>query len=274
MLRRLTLLLALVTATGVVPTTSAYAWGREGHEVVADIAEAYLSDGARRQVRDLLALENHTNLDQVSSWADFVRSQRPQTGRWHFVDTPISAEAYDAARDCSGGNCVVAKIVEFENVLAASRAPTQERLEALKWVVHFVGDVHQPLHAANDNDKGGNMVPVAGFPGHANLHRIWDTDLLEEDDPDARHLAQRLMGTITSTEITDWQNSSPEDWANESHRIARDVVYGMLPKDRAADVPVVIDAAYRDAAHKVIESQLERAGVRLARVLNGVLGAE
>ena len=258
----------------VLPLTPALAWGVEGHAVVADIAEARLTESARRQVHALLDADGKTSLDQIASWADMVRMQRRDTGPWHYVDIPLEADRYDPARDCPDGQCVVAKIADFQKVLAASNTVTPERVEALKWVVHFVGDVHQPLHAEDHDDKGGNEVPVAGFGKRANLHSIWDTDFIEQDDPDASDLTKRLNARITAAQIRDWEASQPADWANESHRIAQEVGYGMLPTMPllgTRPMPEEIDAAYRKAATEAIEHRLQQAGIRLASVLNGSL---
>jgi hypothetical protein len=131
--------LAVGAIFSMLPMRPALAWGAEGHAVVADIAEGHLTDAARKQVRALLDVEGKTNLDQIASWADMVRLQRRNTGPWHYVDIPLDADRYDRARDCVDGECVVAKIDEFEKVLASSRGITPERVEALKWVVHFCG---------------------------------------------------------------------------------------------------------------------------------------
>ena len=262
--------MAMVTIHG----TPALAWGTEGHAVVADIAAAHLTDPARRQVRALLDADGKTSLDQVASWADMVRMQRQDTGPWHYVDIPLEADRYDPARDCPDGQCVVAKIADFAKVLAASSEITRDRIEALAWITHFVGDIHQPLHAEDHNDKGGNEVPVAGFGKRANLHGIWDTDFIERDDPDARNLAKRLDARITPNLAREWSASQPDDWANESHRIAQNVGYGMLPtmpSPRTRPEPEEIDAAYSKAATEAIEFRLMQAGIRLAKVLNDTL---
>src|ERR1700731_3171785 len=143
----------------------ALAWGSEGHRIAAEIAEQYLEPAAARQVRELLAIENATTLAQVSTWADEIRPQRRDTARRHFVDIPVhpppgTPAAYDAVRDCPRGDCVVAAIERFAAVLRDRSAAPRRRLEALKFVVHFVADVHQPLHSADDGDRGGNMVRV------------------------------------------------------------------------------------------------------------------
>ena len=116
----------------------AFAWGTEGHRIVAEIAEQFLEPEAAHQVRDLLALENATTLADVSNWADQIRAQRPETAPWHFVDIPITAPGYDAARDCPDKNCIVAKLDQFIAELHDRNLSPTDRLEALKFVVHFV----------------------------------------------------------------------------------------------------------------------------------------
>ena len=149
----------------------ALAWGPEGHAIIAEIAEARLEPAARTQVAQLLSLEDHQHLDEVASWPDAVRPRRPETAPWHFVDIPLTATAYDANRDCVGGDCVVAQIQRFAAVLGDRNAAPQDRLEALKFLVHFVGDIHQPLHCETDltnfpppqGDRGGNDIHLTYF---------------------------------------------------------------------------------------------------------------
>jgi hypothetical protein len=248
------------------------AWGFEAHRVIAEIAEQYLEPQTARQIRDLLAIENVTTLAEVSTWADEIRPQHPETRPWHFVDIPIHPAAgepkgYVAARDCPNDDCVVAKIEQFERLLANRQAPERQRLEALKYVVHFVADVHQPLHASNNNDRGGNDVAVT-FLGHqTNLHAVWDSSIIAPAvKGDERSYALHLTREITRTERTRWSRGSAISWANESYRIAARIIYAKLP--HTGTLPDVYEAEALPIANK----QLERAGVRLAMLLNASLG--
>jgi hypothetical protein len=167
----------------VASPVKAFAWGYEAHRVIAEIAEQFLQPQTVHQVRALLAIENVTTLADVSTWADEIRQQHPETAHWHFVSIPIHPLAgepkeYDATRDCPYGDCVVAKIEEFERVLSDRQKPDRERLEALKYLVHFIGDVHQPLHASNDHDRGGNDVTVMFMGLPTNLHAVWDSGII------------------------------------------------------------------------------------------------
>jgi hypothetical protein len=257
----------IVLIVGLIVPTQAFAWGSEGHRIIAEIAEQHLEPDTARAVRDILAIDNETSLAAAANWADEIRQQRPETAPWHFVDIPIAANGYDAARDCAGGNCVVAKIEEFTGELQNRSLPPRERLEALKFVVHFVGDLHQPLHASDDDDRGGNDIHVKFLGRRTNLHAVWDTAILASPvNGDERGYALGLDRQITPLEIAKWQTGSPEQWADESHAIAVTVIYGKLI--HAGTLP----DDYGDVALPVLNEQLERAGIRLATVLNHALG--
>ena len=258
-------LLIYITLIIAAPA-SALAWGSEGHRIIAEIAKQHLEPATAKQVRDLLAIEDDTSLADVANWADQVRRQRPETASWHFVDIPIAAAEYDAARDCVGGNCVVAKIEEFAAKLQNRSLPVRERLEALKFVVHFVGDLHQPLHASDNDDRGGNEVRVQ-FLGHrTNLHAVWDIGILAPAvNGDERSYALNLDRKITANDTTAWQTATPEQWANESHSIAVKLIYGRLAHSGT------LSDDYGRVVLPVIEQQLEKAGIRLAAILNNEL---
>jgi hypothetical protein len=244
--------------------TRAFAWGSEGHRIVAEIADQYLEPDTARQVHALLDVENATTLADVANWADQIRPQQRETAPWHFVDIPISAAGYEAARDCAGGDCVVAKIDQFTGELQNRALPQGQRLEALKFVVHFVGDLHQPLHASNNSDRGGNEIRVTFEHHRTNLHAVWDSGILAPAvQGDERAYALDLVRDITPEKITSWQAGSTVDWANQSHAVAATAIYGRLPHG-AGTLP----GSYEDAALPIVNEQLERAGVRLAFVLN------
>ena len=255
----------------VASNVSALAWGYEGHRIVAEIAEQFLEPETAHHVRDLLAIENLTTLAEVSTWADQIRPQHPETRRWHFVNIPIhpnpgESSGYDAVRDCPQQECVVAKIEEFERVLVDPQAPERQLLEALKYVVHFIGDVHQPLHVASNDDRGGNDVAVT-FMGHqTNLHAVWNSGIIGSAvKGDERAYALRLAGDITLAQSQQWSAGNAVSWANESYSIAVHMIYGQLPHSGT------LPDSYETQAMPIVNQQLSRAGVRLAVVLNTCL---
>ncbi|HEV2549926.1 MAG TPA: S1/P1 nuclease [Stellaceae bacterium] len=263
----LALVLLVVVAGG-----EARAWGREGHRIVADIAERYLAPETARQVQGLLALENKAGLIDVADWAEEIRRERRETARWHYVNIPIhpppgTTAGYDAARDCAEGQCLVAATERFIAVLADASAPAPARLEALKFVVHFVGNLHQPLDCADNDDRGGNDVHIYFANQHMTLHGLWDWGLLAPAvNGRERAYADRLAAAIDAKDVPLWQRSAAADWANESFRLARALIYGeMKPEGRTL-------AIFQGSEYlPVIDAQLEKAGVRLAGVLNRAL---
>ena len=244
----------------------AFAWGPEGHALIARIAEAQLTPGVHAKVVDILGPDK--TMVSVASWADEVRHARPASGPWHYVDIPYNAAHLDLARDCAKEGCVVVEIAELRRKVHDPATPPTERREALMFLIHFVGDMHQPLHAIDRDDKGGNGVEVEFAGRHGNLHAVWDSGLLRrigsEDQlfpalskDSARHARKYAKGTVAQ-------------WAEQSHKVARKVAYGKLPKTEPGTA-VVLDAAYEKAADPVILHQIALAGARLANVLNAEL---
>ena len=238
------------------------AWGPQGHEIVAAIALAELTPAARSQVGRLLG--GAAMMVHDSNWADEVRDQRPETGGWHYVDIPLQASGYDTGRDCARQDCVVAQIENARRVLADRRLSDGIRAEALRFLIHFVADVHQPLHAEDNDDKGGNEIRVYLGRKRASLHRAWDSDVAEALGLDSERVAEVIEGSISPAQRKSWGGGSPAQWANEAHAIARDEIYPPLMGRHELRLPP--DYAYREAP--VARLQLAKAGVRLAWLLN------
>ena len=243
------------------------AWGPEGHDLVARIAEAQLTPAVRARVAEILG--PGVTMASVSSWADQIRRTRSETAPWHYIDIPIRQAHLDMARDCPKGDCVIDKIADFRKSLADPATPAAARREALLFLIHFIGDMHQPLHCSDNGDKGGNEVHVVFLEHPYNLHSVWDGGLLSRMGTEE----QLLPGWSKESErrARKFARGTVEEWAEESHKAAVKVVYGKLPK-AAPGQPAVLDAKYEAAADPVIRLQIERAGARLARVLNEALG--
>ena len=230
----------------------ALAWGKEGHAVVAQIADDYLSPQARAQVSRLLALEPGATLESISSWADEHRN--PETGKWHYVNFRRGSGFEYSAADCPGDACLVPAIARQEAILRDTSSSDLDRLTALKYIVHLVGDVHQPLHAGYADDKGGNTYQVRWDGRGSNLHHVWDTGLIDTFNMEPLALARRLEYTQRVT-----AGGTPVDWVQESGRIVGSS--GFYP-DRE------IPASYVETWRPVVETRLTQAGVRLAETLN------
>lgn len=239
-----------------------------------------------------------------STWADDERSVDPPTGAWHFIDIPRGAPHGDLAPYCPPSSGCVTKAISAEvRVLRDSKSAAQAKADALRYVIHFVGDLHQPLHTTTNDDRGGNCVPVVLFDEapeetsraredyRPNLHGAWDTTIIERwaHGRSSEQLADVLENKFR-TQIAAWA-SQPVDvdaWAWESHDLAERVVYGDLPKAVAVEKPQQVDTCadddhistrmlkldeqigqrYQEAAEPVVEEQLAKAGARLAAVLN------
>jgi hypothetical protein len=263
--------LAAAVAALCLPA-SAFGWGVEGHALVARIAQAQLSAKVRAKVDAILG--PGATLASISSWPDTIRRERAATAPWHFVDIPIDQPHLDMARDCPKGDCVIQAIANFRAALMNPATPPDQRREALMFVVHFVGDMHQPLHSSDNRDKGGNDVKVTlGDSRQSNLHSVWDTGILGRMGKEGELYPGLLKEARKNRKK--WSQGTVESWAEESHRLAVEVTYGKLPVKPAAGTPnatpIHLDAGYEQAAVPVIRMQLEKAGDRLARVLNEAL---
>ena len=248
-------------------TLPAFGWGPQGHSLIARLAAAHLTPEAAARVAEILGPGN--TLASISSWADRIRRDRAATAPWHYIDIPIDQPHLDMARDCPKGDCVLAKIEDFKKAVVDPEATAEQRKEALMFLVHFVGDMHQPLHCSDNRDKGGNGVRLDFFGRSSNLHSVWDSGLLGRiGQEDA--LFTQFSKDLTERLAKKWGKGTVGEWAEQSHKVAQKVVYGKLPKAPAGG-QVTVDAAYERLADRVIKDQIEKAGARLATVLNATL---
>jgi hypothetical protein len=264
--------LALLVGVGC---DRAFAWGQEGHSIVAEIAQRRLSPPAAAMVARTLG--RGYSLAAVASWADDVREKRPETSRWHFVDIAIADSTYVPAKHCAAspqGDCVIAELDRLKTTLACTRSPAARR-DALKFAVHFVGDIHQPLHTVEDA-QGGNQIPVqvhlrglvcsqaCKAPLASNFHAAWDADLVHAVVWDWGAYVDRLEdGWLASAEARQpaTAGGTPIDWALQTHKEAQ-TVWNERPQDN------MLGDDYFQKVLPVLDRQLGRAGLRLARFLN------
>lgn len=263
-------------------TAPALAWSNQGHRLVGELAQRRLTPAANAQVAALLAGEPEPSLAGVASWADTLRKSNPEsykkTERWHYVNFPVGTCAYRPQRDCPDGNCVVGQIERQRALLGDRTQPLQTRREALKFLVHFVGDLHQPLHAGNRKDKGGNDFQISlrtdlqpeayaqknyvdGVMG-TNLHSIWDYYILASEGLSTPLYADRLSALPWPPKLPS-KSTNPADWASESCKLLDS--QHLYPKSHK------MDSRYLDAQRPLAESQLRIAAKRLADLLNATL---
>ena len=279
--------------------TPLLAWGDLGHEIIAGIAWNFLTPESKSHLTTLLH-DDQTALTPpdpilVSIWADRWREDTDSTGHnhfqqthlWHFIDLerthPDLADAcynhpaLTAPNEASNGpenDCIIDKIQQFLTELNAYQKnlepkPTrQEAQMAVKFIMHFVGDLHQPLHAITDHDRGGNNKKVR-LPGShgGSLHHYWDTTFVEQLGSDPVLIAHQLSAQITPNNIQHWQAGTLNDWAMESFQTAITWAYDPLPPPNEAG-NYLLTQDYAAQAQHIISLQLEEAGIRLAYLLN------
>lgn len=290
----------------------AAAWGSQGHRIVARIAARHLTAETRTAVVKLLQADPldsdncskvasaEEKLACVSTWADYIRRDKrfTYTSSQHFVDIPIYVPEprrhYEPERDCPRKDCIVVAVEQYKFQLANPRESLPNRALALKFLVHLIGDLHEPLHtatgwddsnpASGQNDLGGNRKLVRWFGqsssqfGCLNLHEVWDNGIIERRDLKEDFYAGSLDGVMTKTWVAVSQRGDTVGWVNESYRAAIDYAYGKLP----LPIPIFcgvtakwnnaydLDYTYYNATRPVVDMQLARAGVRLAKVLNDI----
>jgi hypothetical protein len=205
---------------------------------------------------------------RASTWADEIRPSHRETSHWHYVDIPIGSAGYDAARDCPNDDCVVAQIDRDEKVIADKQLIPSVRTEALMFLIHFVGDLHQPLHASDNQDRGGNEVRVTLQGRYTNLHSVWDTAVVDALGDDPRSIAQALESEITPAQKRLWQAGTTAAWANESFKVASSQIYAKLLGSGPTGELIVLPDDYATAQERTVRTRLEEAGTRLAWVLN------
>jgi|CXWL01.1.fsa_nt_gi hypothetical protein len=250
----------------------AFAWGASGHSIVAEIAQRRLNARAAERVDDLLG--RGVSMASVASWADDVRDQRPYGYNWHFVSIPNAEPNFNAVRDCRtqyGGDCVLEELERLQNELRCSSDPVR-RAEALRYVVHFIGDLHQPMHTYGEA-RGGNDIAVnvdirgtvcrSGCPvQQTNLHSVWDTLLIERTVYAWGAYVDRLEGGwLRTADAEAIRGGNVVTWAEQSHAAATRMV-AMVPADG-----VLNESYYRDAL-LTLDSQLGAGGIHLAEYLN------
>lgn len=260
---------ALALTVWLLSFAPALSWGSQGHHIIARIAASELTPRASAVVADLLGGEMLPSMVTASMYADEIRPIRRETAPWHYVNIEIDSSGYDAVRDCPHDACVVAQIEHDEDLIGDASISKPIRAEALRFLIHFMGDLHQPLHCADNHDRGGNMVKVV-FQGQqgTNLHAVWDTAVVEAlGDPEVS-VAARLASKIKQSDRESWSQGTVKFWANETWTVAKRAIYGSFPGSGAIDAPIILPSSYANGQTAVVALQLQRAGVRLASVLN------
>jgi hypothetical protein len=273
---------------------SLFAWWDDGHVIVARIAEAQLTPDARAAIKDLLGenREGERNISDVRicTWADLIRSsgqlnrKYPKNDTWHYINIEIKTKQEDFKPD-PDGNDVLGAIERFKKVLKDPKAAKDDRKEALFFVVHFIGDMHQPLHTGNrEDDRGGNSQPIKSVLGkpedRLNLHKVWDGHLVaaERGELTVDDFAKRLLSEINETDRETWLKGDVKQWIWQSHAIVVERVYRYSdnkefpPRDNTT--VELTEENYFKINKPIVREQLKKGGVRLAATLNECFAAK
>lgn len=282
------ILLLLACFTSLTLAVPAQAWWEDGHIIVCRIAESRLTKESQAGIKDLLGdgVEGERAISdaRMCNWADLIRSsgtlnrKYPKNDTWHYVNIDIGTKREDF-KVSDDNNHVIGAIERFKKVLKDPKAEKQDRKEALLFLIHFVGDMHQPLHTGfRDNDRGGNLQPIKSVlgkvEGKMNLHKVWDGYILQAERGELTNedFAKRLIEEIKGDEIAKWSKGEVSDWAWESHTIVVERIYKFsdgkdLPKRTDPAVELTADN-YVKGNQPIVREQLKKSGVRLAKVLN------
>ncbi len=284
--------LALIAASlALWPPQTAHAWGTSGHRIVAEIAERHIEPGVRAKITELI---EGRSLPEISNWADDVRSYPVWdcAQSFHYVTIEPGAEYPD--QGVPEGD-VIEAVVYYADVLADQRADLESRRVALKFLVHLVGDLHQPLHVGRGCDRGGNRIKVDWFGETANFHTVWDSGLIDSENLSFTEFAD-FADHATTEQITAYQDSTPLDWAREAQELL-DGIYscdvrgdgcpcfcgdcddglspfgGCLRRECTliAAGPARLSYRYRTRSLPIIHSQVVKGGARLAGMLSWIL---
>lgn len=254
------LVAALLASAIVLVPFKASAWGQTGHRVTASIAEHYLSDAARKEIE---ALFPHASLAEISTYADEKRSEpteywKKTTFYWHFATVP-DGKTYEKTGAPPEGDAYTA-LKAFTDTLKNPHASREDKQLALHFIVHIIGDLHQPLHVGNGTDAGGNKFKVEFFWQDSNLHRVWDTQMINNQELSYTEWTDWLLKKISDTDAATWSKATPLQWMQESVQI-RQTIY---PKEDK------LSYSYQYQHLPTIKLRLQQGGVRTAAYLNQV----
>ncbi len=243
-------------------TPSLEAWSESGHRIVALAAQENLSDNAKRRVEYLLGKD--AQLAAVAYWADEIVQDRPETDAWHSITIPPTAKGVDLDRDCPLGDCLTVKIRDCMGIVRLAVKPKSEIVDAFKMLVNLAADLHQPLRNGYPPALGKDEHIVVLADREMRLFEAWDGELLEHIGAEA--ILERVRRRIASMDKRAWTQGTLNSWTWETHRVAVEQIYPMVPSDEKE----VLDASTVEAAAEILVDQLAKAAVRLVHMLDDV----
>ncbi len=266
--RRVVGLLATILLT-LVPSSPVQAWSGKGHRVIGGVADRLLDPTVKEVVTRML---RGKTLADVGTWADHIRPYRPETAPFHFVNIPIGETLFDPERHNKNGVSIFTAIPAQEQILADPNASEVKRVEALKFIVHLVGDLHQPLHVSDNGDTAGNRTRVRLDSGEsADLHRVWDFHVVEFSGRSDEQYIDHLMQLFPTLDRAAIESGTVIDWGMATHALASTVWDLDAPAANEPGGPQRVGNAYLSGYQPLVERQLLLAGIRLALLVNRAL---
>ena len=247
----------------VLPLQESLAWGPAGHRIASHIAEMNLAPEVRKVI---LKKFNIKHLANVANWADEIKKHPDKPDVLHYTNIAEGERTYSQPRDCPLHRCVTEKVKEYQRILADESASAKVRKEAFKFLVHLVADVHQPMHMGYEKDRGGNEITVFFQGEPVNLHKVWDSRLIFLQGRSETWFARLLNGKIAPRDRHQWAAGHVEDWTNETRALVLDYGYTLRFSQGSELSP-----EYIERGRIIIEKQLQRAGLRLAALLNRLM---
>jgi hypothetical protein len=261
--------------------TNLYPWVKVGHQTIGCIAQMNLAPATLEKMKPLL---EGGSLADISTWADDVKRDNRVTKTWHYINLPVREDITEKdlprffGTDDSTKDNIISQVKKDIAALKDSGGPLDERREALKFLVHFIEDAHQPLHCADDGDRRGNFKQVKFIPPDSrkgrgksiDLHLLWNSLLEVKAREEPGELAKRINGKCNAAQKQKWAGGSIEDWVYESYTIAKSKIYPGFPPGPVSEY--TLPKNYYDEMRPIVEEQLEKAGIRLAMVLEDVFG--
>jgi hypothetical protein len=267
----------IVAVLAVTACANAHAWGDQGHRITGHIASALLTDAARSQLQKLIGTDD---LSQIATILDDEREQMeqriPGSSSWHYENRQVCPRTSTSKAECPKGQCITRQIERFVNTLSDAQNSRAAQSDALRGLAHLLGDLHQPLHVSDNNDRGGNdlLVILPGEKKSRNLHEVWDTRLVRMNlrRRNEQRYALALLATFSARQ-TEWSQGGVVFWADETYRLSKERAYNALPQFACGVKPssITLTDPYVLLARETVEMQLAKAGVRLATVLNAAL---
>lgn len=254
--KKISFIVVLLIVTSQVSAANPY-WGKTGHRTIGEIANEYLKKKTKHKIAELL---NGQSLALVSTFADEIKSDKRyrEFGTWHYVNMPFNVDYQHSIKNKKGD--LVTGIAKCKAVIKDKNSTKEEKAFYLKLLVHLIGDLHQPMHAGRKEDKGGNMIQVQWFGAGTNLHAVWDTKMINQFGMAYTELADNT-DKISKEQVKFLEEGSIIDWVNETHKLS-------IKTYASVKVGENLRYAYMYNHFALVRSQLQKGGVRLAKVLN------